>query len=101
MASKNGSIPASYIVGEVPEFMNLMVEKITYHRSATLYNKGFQTNKAGYSVVFANSEIRHLIPEKEVIQVGVDIEKEEKASKKQYVPELPVSENIGEDQEAE
>lgn len=90
IATREAHIDHIYRVGEVLGFMgDLTVDKITYHRAGTLYNKGFQTNEAGYSVAFVDSKIRHLIPEREVIQVSVDITKEKKSTESAAAEETP------------
>lgn len=100
---KNDFIPNVYTVGETFDeagfamFAGLTIEKITYHRAAALYNKGFQTDEAGYSVAFVDSNIRHLIPEREVVLVGVDITKEKK-EKKEHIPDLPGGNNDTDDE---
>jgi hypothetical protein len=90
--TKNGNMVASYyFVGSplVAGENDLVIEKIVYHRPGALYNKGFQTNEPGYSISFVNSNIRHIIPEREVIRIDMDITKEEKSKKSSVADDTP------------
>ena len=89
----NGSsIPQIYTVGNAP--LNVlgvpmdnmgMVASIRYNRLP--YNKGFQGDYPSYTVEFEDSDIRSIIPESDVIRVGIDIEKNKKDD--EAAPELP------------
>lgn len=63
----------NYTVGHVPAHLEGMtVENITFHRPEKVYNGGFQTSLAGYSVAMVDDFVRRLIPEHEIAEVWVD-----------------------------
>jgi hypothetical protein len=97
-----------YIVGNTPadlvdiagDDIDARVTAIDFHRTGNYYNKGFQTGRPGYSVKINNTDIRRLIPEEQVKQIYVDIEKaKSKKDDGAVIPDLPDSEQKDENAE--
>ncbi len=91
----NPSVPQTFIVAHTPTNTDgaVLTEmgtviSIRYNRSGKLYNGGYQGEFPSYTVEFENSDIRVIIPEREMSRIGIDIEKNKK-DKEEAVPDLP------------
>jgi hypothetical protein len=64
----------NYTVGHSPVHLDdaLVVDKILFHRSGNLYNKGFEVEGPCYSVAMVDSDVRRLVPMHEASEVCVD-----------------------------
>ncbi len=80
-----GRVPLS-VIGAEMEGMGI-VSSIRYNRSGKLYNGGYQGEFPSYTVEFVDSDIRSIIPERQMARIGIDVEKNKKDD--EAVPELP------------
>ena len=67
---------AIYTKGVIPEGLVSEVEKITFFPFYASYNKGKNFTGDCYVVYFSNSMDRRIIPQKEVIDIGVKFSEE-------------------------
>jgi hypothetical protein len=76
--TKLSVIGVTYATGAGMEKGDKPVEKIVYHGTSNLYNKGKQIGGPAYVIFFKDSDVRIIIPEREVVSMAVDTEKSKK-----------------------
>lgn len=79
--------PLRLRVGEAPVEGGYVVEKITFHPSNHLFNKGREIGTGSYAVFFEEISERRVIAADAVSSIEVVVEK--KKTNDSHVPELP------------